>query len=116
MMVINCGKQHPREALYPLFSKRLMIFVSGAKTIQLLLDHLKQQKSSGTWDERLRVPMIEVLGYGLCADGDNGGFRLACLDSKLCAEIEEKVKAVLEPIGLWSKLDFGLYAISYCSY
>lgn len=58
-----------------------------------------------------------VLGVGTGDDTySNGGDDKEFLPIKDLESIKNKVKAVLEPIGMWDEDTFGLYAILYCSY
>jgi hypothetical protein len=58
-----------------------------------------------------------ILGFGVGEDtysngGDDYGFR----NLPDVNEIKEKLKAVLEPLDMWSEINFGLYAVLHCSY
>lgn len=55
-----------------------------------------------------------IAGFWSRADNDNPkGF---LTPSHLGSETREKVRAILESVGLWDESKFGLYAVQYCSY
>jgi len=63
---------------------------------------------SGTDNNCLGV----VVETGSSNGGDNVGFSVL----PDIAEVETRLKSLLEPLGLWDKDKFGLYVILYCSY
>jgi hypothetical protein len=59
----------------------------------------------------------EVLGVGTGEETySNGGDDYDFTPLEDVDSIKNRVKEILEPIGLWDEKKFGLYSILYCSY
>jgi hypothetical protein len=56
------------------------------------------------------------LGFALKTGSSNGGDDYGFMQIPDIDDIKNKIKSLLEPLGLWDEKDFGIHLILYCSY
>lgn len=57
-----------------------------------------------------------ILGFGVGDTYSNGGNDYDFRSLSDTNEIKEKLKSILEPLGMWNEKKFGLYSLLECSY